>query len=68
MSNTVKIVVGMSVGYIGRSANEVTVDTGYTREEWDILDAATRAEETDAHLETHVANHLNTWWREAEED
>lgn len=63
---TVKVVIGMSVNYAIDSECEETVDTGYTRAEWDALPEDKRDEEMRAYVEGHVSNHLDSWWREAE--
>lgn len=65
---TVKVKVGMAVNYVKDSTREDEVDTGYTRTEWDAMSNEERDEAMQPHIDEHVADHLEAWWTEVEED
>ncbi|MEO3856171.1 hypothetical protein [Acrocarpospora sp. B8E8] len=61
---TVKVKIGMSVGYINNSTTEEEVDTGKTSAEWDALTDEEKDDFMQPTIDDFIGNNLDSWWTE----
>lgn len=65
---TIKIELGMSVGYIANSTREETFDTEIPVSEWEAMTEEEREERLQTELDVFVGNNLDAWANVVEED
>jgi hypothetical protein len=58
---TVKLNVGMQVGYIANSTREYVVDTGITRSEWDAMPEDERNQIRDDYAQGAIDETVSAW-------
>lgn len=59
--STVKLNVGMQVGYIANSTRECEVDTGIPRSEWDAMTQEKRDEICNEYAQGEVDDAVSAW-------